>query len=157
MGEVETEEVWLNEMAASGWALYKVGYCLYHFERTQPEEYIVRLEMRDRDDAYISFLEETGAEYLGRVTKWIYFRRKSELGSFELFSDLDSRIAHLGRIATLLRILAYMNIFIGIFNSIGYNSRFAWMNLAVACLLMYGIGRLTGKKDDLEIERKLRE
>ncbi len=155
--DFDKEEEWLNTMAASGWTLYKVGYCMYYFERTEPDEYTVRLEMHDRDDAYISFLEETGAEYIGRVTKWIYLRRKSELGSFELFSDIDSRIAHLGRIATLLRVLGYMNIIIGIFNSIGYNSRFAWMNLTVACLLMYGLGRITGKKDDLERERNLRE
>ena len=155
--DFDKQELWLNEMAEAGWSLYKVGCCLYYFERTAPEEYIVRLEMRDRDDAYVSFLEETGAEYIGRVTKWMYFRRKSELGSFELFSDIDSRIAHLGRIAALLRVLAYMNIFLGIFNSLGYNARFAWMNLAVACLLMYGLGRITGKKDDLATERKLRE
>ena len=144
-------------MAASGWALYKVGYCMYYFERTEPDEYIIRLEMRERDDAYIAFTEETGAEYIGRVMKWIYFRRKSELGGFELFSDLDSRIAHLRRIAALLRPLAYMNIILGIFNSLAYNARFAWANLAVACLLMYGLGRINGKKDDLETERKLRE
>lgn len=155
--DFDKEEVWLNEMAAAGWSLYKVGFCMYYFERTEPDEYIVRLEMRGRDDEYIAFTEETGAEYIGRVTKWIYFRRKSELGSFELFSDLDSRISHLGRIAALLRVLAYMNIIIGILNSLSYNARFAWINLTVACLLMYGLGRITGKKDDLEIERKLRE
>lgn len=155
--DFEKEEVWLNEMAAAGWALYKVGYCMYYFEKCEPDEYTVRLEMRDYDPAYISFTEETGAEYIGRVMKWIYFRKKAEYGGFELFSDIDSRISHLGRIAALLRVLAYMNLFIGIFNSLLGNGRFAWANLAVACLLMYGLGRITGKKDDLQTERKLRE
>ena len=155
--DFDKEEEWLNTMAASGWTLYKVGLCMYYFERTEPDEYTVRLEMHDRDDAYISFLEETGAEYIGRVMKWIYFRRKSELGSFELFSDIDSRIAHLGRIAALLRVLGCVNIMLGVFNSIGYNSRIAWLNLVVGCLLMYGLGRITGKKDSLERERNLRE
>ena len=65
--DFEKEERWLNEMAANGWTLAEVGYCRYTFERTESNEYTVRLEMHPYDEDYINFMEQTGAEYIGRV------------------------------------------------------------------------------------------
>ena len=75
--EFEKEEDWLQEMAMSGWVLDKVGYATYHFVRCEPGEYNVRLELHAVDDAYVSVMEETGAEYLGRMMMWVYFRKKT--------------------------------------------------------------------------------
>ena len=82
--DFKKEELWLNEMAAEGWALEHAAFCSYTFVRCEPGEYIIRMEMNaDRD--YRSFVEETGAEYVGVCVNWIYFRRKAELWSFEQF------------------------------------------------------------------------
>ena len=90
----DKEEEWLNSMAQEGWTLKKVGFCKYVFERTEPGEYIIRLAMHDADEEYMELMRESGAECVGRVLQWLYFRKKAELGEFELFSDIDSRIAH---------------------------------------------------------------
>ena len=95
----DKEEEWLNSMAQEGWTLKKVGFCKYVFERTEPGEYITRLAMHDADEEYMELMRESGAEYVGRVLQWLYFRKKAELGEFELFSDIDSRIAHLNRLS----------------------------------------------------------
>ena len=87
--EFEKEDMWLNSMAADGWTLCQIGWCTYWFERTDPGAYEVRLECRKPDEAYISFVKDTGAEYIGHMMQWLYFRRKSELGHFELNSDLE--------------------------------------------------------------------
>ena len=63
--DFDKEEAWLNEMAMNGWALESVSFCSYHFIRCQPGEYSVRLEMHPYDEAYLSFMQETGAEYIG--------------------------------------------------------------------------------------------
>lgn len=34
--DFDKEEEWLNSMAQEGWALKKVGFCKYVFERTEP-------------------------------------------------------------------------------------------------------------------------
>ena len=155
--DFEKEEKWLNEMAMQGWTLASVGWCTYTFEKTEPDEYIIRLEMHgDTDASYVSFMEETGAEYIGRVMRWLYFRRKSELGSFDIFSDIDSKIAQLQQIAVLLLVLGLMNLLLGILNSFR-SPQFSWMNIVVGSLLMYGLGRIHGMKEYLENERKLRE
>ena len=154
--EFEKEERWLNEMALSGWALTGVGFCSYTFEKCEPGEYTIRLEMHPSDPGYISFMEETGAVYLGRMVAWIYFRRRTEDGPFDIFSDIDSRIEHLRRIERVLKIIGLANLLIGSLNIINY-SRMGVINLLCATLLMYGLGRIQGKKEALENDRLLRE
>ncbi|MBR2671918.1 MAG: DUF2812 domain-containing protein [Oscillospiraceae bacterium] len=154
--DFDKEEEWLNQMANEGWALISVGFARYTFERCQPGEYTIRLEMHKHDEAYLSFMEGIGAEYVGRVTQWIYFRRKSEYGPFDIFSDIDSRIGHLDRIGKMLAMIGGANLMIGVANSLS-PSHLGWINLLCATLLMYGLGRIHGKKDYLERERRLRE
>ena len=78
-------------------------------------------------------------------------------GPFDLFSDIDSRIRHLERVGNPLLVLGLANLAIGITNSIQANAEYAWINLLCATLLMYGLGRIHGKKEALEKERLLRE
>jgi hypothetical protein len=155
--EYDKEEQWLNAMAQSGWVLDKVGFCRYEFVPCEPGEYTVRLEMRDHDEAYLGFMAETGAEYVGRMVKWIYFRRKVEEGPFDIFSDLDSRLDHVSRIGNLIKVLAVANLVCGVVNSFNPVMHVGWLNLLVCAVLMYGLGRLHGKKEELEKDRLLRE
>ena len=153
--EFEKEEEWLNEMAANGWVLDSVGYCTYHFVRCEPGTYTVRTEMHPYDEQNLSFMAETGAEYVGRMMMWIYFRKKTEDGIFDLFSDIDSRITHLSRISRMLSIIGGANRVIGVANT--SSSRLGWINLLCATLLMYCLGRIHGKREALERERELHE
>ncbi len=153
----EKEERWLNEMAMDGWTLCGVGFCRYEFERTQPGEYIIRLELHPRDERYIEFMHDTGAEVAGRIFCWVYFRRKSELGPFDIFSDIDSKIEHLNKIGRMLGVIGGANLLIGVMNSFNSSVRIGWVNLLCATLLMYALGRIHGKKEALENERELRE
>ena len=155
--DFEKEERWLNEMAMEGWALCEVGFSKYVFERTQPGEYIIRPELHSDDEEYIGFMRDTGAEVAGRRFAWIYFRRKSELGAFDIFSDIDSRIGHLDRIGRMLAVIGGANLIIGFVNSFNPVVKIGWVNLLVATLLMYALGRIHGKKGALEKERALRE
>ena len=113
--------------------------------------------MREHDEGYLSFMSDTGAEYVGRVVKWIYFRRKAEFGPFDIFSDLDSRLEHLKRISSTLRVVGIANLVIGLANSLNPVVNMGWINLLCATLLMYALGRIEGKEESLERERLLME
>lgn len=154
--EFEKEEAWLNEMAAEGWTLCSVGFFNYTFERTMPEEYTVRLEMYRNDPDYLRFLEEAEVEYVGRVARWAYYRKRTEDGPFELFSDIGSRIEHLGRIGRMISSIGILNLGIGVLNSIN-GTHIGWINLLAATLLMYGLGRIHGEKEFLKREQAIRE
>lgn len=154
--DFDKEEQWLNEMAMSGWALVSVGWCSYTFEECEPGEYTIRLEMHGADDSYISFMRETGADYIGRVFAWIYFKKLSAEGEFDLYSDIDSRISHLRRISLMLAVIGGANLAIGFFNCMN-GVRLGAVNLIVATVLMYGLGRIHGKKEALEKDKMVME
>ena len=149
--QFEEEERWLNTMALEGWVLDRVGLFGYEFLRCEPGEYTVRLEMHDHDEAYLSFMAETGAEYVGRIVKWLYFRKKTELGAFDIFSDLDSRLNHLKRIGTMLRGVGLAVLVIGLVPPRNP------VCLIAGAVLMYALGRIEGKKEALEKDRLLME
>ena len=153
----DKEEEWLNSMAQEGWPLKKVGFCKYVFERTEPGEYITRLAMHDADEEYMELMRESGAEYVGRVLQWLYFRKKAELGEFELFSDIDSRIAHLNRISCVLIGLGFANVAVSFACGVNSADIAGRINLLCACVIFYGLGRVHGKKEALERERRIRE
>ena len=88
---------------------------------------------------------------------WIYFRKKTEDGVFDLYSDIDSRISHLDRIGKMLLAIGGVNLAIGVANSFNSVARVGWINLLCATLLMYALGRIHGKKEALEKERELHE
>lgn len=154
--DFEKEERWLNEMAESGWALDGVGFCTYHFVACEPGEYTIRLEMHEFDSTYMDFMKDTGAEFVGRVSQWIYFRKKTVQGDFNIFSDIDSRIKHLDKIGKMLFAGGMANLTIGIANSFNMLN-VGWISLLCCALLMYALGHIHEKKELLKRERLLHE
>ena len=168
--EFDKEEQWLNSMAAQGKALVSARYITYEFEDSQPGEYAVRLEMLEHapDSAegqqYIEFVESTGAEYVGKVMKWVYFRKKTADGPFELHGDNATRIKHLRGIMRLLVPLGVFNVGAGLYNlCIGIawgsvvNVVCAGLSAAVTVLMVHGLIKLNEKKEQLEKDSQLFE
>ena len=168
--EYDKEEQWLSDMAARGKTLVSARYLTYEFEDSEPGECAVRLEMLEHSPAspegqqYIAFVESTGAEYVGHVLKWVYFRKKTADGPFELHGDNATRIKHLNGIIQLLKPLMAVNVGVGVYNlciGIGLNSVVnvvcAGASAAVAWLLYHGIVKLNEKKKQLEKEAQLFE
>ena len=90
------------------------------------------------------------------MVQWIYFRKKAVHGAFDIFSDLDSRIAHLQKIGNMLLLIGIANLLVGfaVSNAV---INMGWLNLLCATLLMYALGRIHGKKEALVQARALRE
>ncbi len=121
--DFEEEEQWLNEMASKGMNLQGVGFCKYVFEEGTPGEYQYHIEwLKNRPShpesiSYIRFLEEAGVEHIGSFKSWVYLRKKRSDGTFDLYSDLDTRIDHFRRsvrlsLVLLPILLAYMGFLI---------------------------------------------
>jgi hypothetical protein len=102
--DYEKEEAWLNERAAKGFAMTHYTLFRYTFEDCTPGEYLYRIELLKTRAAspesikYIQFMEDSGAEHIASWLSWVYFRKKSDDGSFKLFSDLSTRIIHYQRL-----------------------------------------------------------
>lgn len=163
----EKEEKWLSEMAQKGLALISVGLFRYEFEDSLPGEYTVRLELlkhsvnNPESEKYIDFVEGTGAEYLGTFNKWVYFRKKTEDGPFELYSDNSSKIKQIERIIGSILFIVLLNIFLGaenIYFMLSFDSAFnamGFINLFLGVFGLIGIIRLWRKKKKLEKDKDI--
>ena len=113
----EKEEAWLNEMSAQGWQLVQVGFCCYTFEKGEAGEYCYQLELLEdtpwaaKSQAYLSFLNETGIQWVGSMLRWVYLRQPAAKGPFALYGGLDSKIAFLRRVSWLIWSAFFINLF----------------------------------------------
>lgn len=120
----EKEEKWINEMAAKGMNLVDYSFGRYLFEEGTPGEYIYRIELLEQvtthleSTTYIKFMEEMGVECVSTYGRWVTFRKKAVEGSFDLYSDYESRIKHYKRIIALISIVIFINLMGTILNLI---------------------------------------
>ena len=103
--DFEKEERWLNEMSAKGLALSDYSWCRYVFSDAPKGQYLYRIELLENtpthpeSQAYLRFLEESGVEFVASYMRWVYLRRTTSDGPFDLYTDLDSKIRHYRRIS----------------------------------------------------------
>ena len=118
----EREEKWLNEMSSKGMAFTNYSPWKYVFTESQKNEYTYRLELLEnvpthpKSIKYIKFLEETGVECVATYMRWIYLRKKSSDGAFNIYSDIESKIKHYKRINVIWNSFMWIEFIIGIMN-----------------------------------------
>jgi hypothetical protein len=105
--DLEKEEAWLNEMAAKGLDLVvpgKLGPPPYRFEQGAPGEWTYRIQIlpgragKPATRRYLEFMSETGIETVAAIGFKAYFRKPTSEGAFDIFSDLESRVAQVRRL-----------------------------------------------------------
>jgi hypothetical protein len=171
----EKEEKWLNEMAAKGLAMTDYSWCRYVFEETEPGEYTYRLELLENATVhpesrkYIEFLEETGVEQVAAYIRWVYFRKKTKDGPFDIYSDIDSKLVHYQRVFQLWLVLGLAEVTIGFSNTMlgigemmrGQTNLNGWMGLPLLVLglfLLFGLALpLHRKIKRLKAEKEIME
>ncbi len=167
----DKEEKWLNEMAAKGLCLVSVGFCKYEFEDCEPGEYKICLQLLENlpndpeSRKYVEFLESTGAEHVGSYMRWVYFRKKTASGEFELFSDNASRVKYLSTVINFIAALTIANLLAGISNVllIGMGMEvtpinyLGFLNIALAVWGAIGNMRLIKKRKKMKQDSQLYE
>lgn len=91
----DKEVTWLNEMAAKGWAMTGFSFCAYHFEPCAPGEYLYQVDFEGGafsvSEDYREFMSEAGVEIVNVWGPYVFLRRKAGEGSFELYTDVESK------------------------------------------------------------------
>ena len=112
--DFEKEEEWLNKKVAEGLAMTHYTFGRYTFEECEPGEYIYRIELLQNNVTspdnvkYLQFVEESGAEHVDSYLNWVYFRKAAAEGPFDIYTDLESRIAHYQRVIRLFLLLSLL-------------------------------------------------
>lgn len=167
--DYEKEEKWLNEMSAKGLALVDYTPFRYSFEECEPGEYTNKIQLLEHrpshpeSERYIRFMEETGAEQVASYMNWVYFRKKTAEGPFEIFSDIESKMNHLILIKKLLLPIAILNLAIFLMNMVNFAVNYPrgiwipFINLACAALLLFGVHAIQKRINILKKEHAIRE
>lgn len=95
-----------NRMAKEGWLLEKFGSLFSTYRRGKAGEYEYRVQVKEAGMerlTYVAELVEFGIEEVGGVGDLLVLRKKSDGAPFELYSDLDSRIAQQKKAVRYLR------------------------------------------------------
>ena len=105
----DKETIWLNEMAAKGYALKNFFAGFYQFEDCEPGEYTYQIDIDSKfasvTDDYREFMEENKIEIVCLWGYWNILRKKSADGEFILYTDVDSTIEHYTKILTLFKVV----------------------------------------------------
>lgn len=162
--DYEKEEKWLNEMAAQGWLLEQFKFGRYVFCEGESGAYTYRIELLEelpnhpKSKAYLEFLEEMEIEVVETSFRWIFLRKRTADGPFQLYSDFDSMIAKTNRVLQLYQVVLLVNIIAICLNVI---SPFAvwviWPNIALAAFIAYLIQQQTRKLRTLKGLRAIAE
>jgi len=173
--DYENEEKWLNFMAANGLAMISYSWCKYIFIKSDPGEYIYRIELlkyfpsHPESMDYIEFMKENGVEYVASYMKWVYFRKKAADGAFNIYSDIDSKITHYRRVNSIWFPLAFAefaaglaNILIGLasIEHLDYsiiNIILGFIVIFIGLMLLVLVRSVRHKIKKLELERIIRE
>lgn len=167
--ESEKEEHWLNEMSAKGLALVDYTWCRYAFEECEPGEYSYKIQLLEHrpnhpeSEQYIRFIEETGAEQVAQYLNWVYFRKKTAEGSFEIFSDVESKLKQCILIKKFLMPIGWLNFLVAVINfiNLGFNAPgFSWLpflNLLCALFIFVGANEVNKKIKALKKEIAIHE
>lgn len=92
--EPERMERCFARQAAQGWQLDYAGSLLYQFVRGEAYQYRVQVVAQSKQDDYAEALSALGIETVNALGSLLILRKREDGTPFELFSDLDSEIAH---------------------------------------------------------------
>ena len=136
--DTDKEVQWLNGMAEQGYALSGYFFGVYTFDKCEPGKYAYQIDNTEGwfrvENAYREFMNEMGIEIVALWGPWVYLRKLTEDGPFELYSDVESRITHYEKILKLYKFGAILEIVCVIMEVLAAFHGFS-IGWALACLL----------------------
>ena len=161
--DFEKEERWLNEMSAKGLNLVRYRWGTYTFETGAPGQWIYRLELLPTDSRkpdsrqYLDFMSETAVETVATYMRWVYFRKPAADGPFEVFSDLDSRMAHYQRILTMFASVTAALVPITVVNIVNVTRSGIGLAFVLPLFVIYLALVVTLATQTIRLSRRVRE
>lgn len=104
----DAEKVWLNTMSQKGWALKQFFLGFYSFKACEPNKYHYQIDLlpywSGNKKDYAAFMKETGVEVISQWYRWVYIRKETKSGPFEMYTDTASKIAQYNRIKNFFKV-----------------------------------------------------
>ncbi len=109
----DAEIDWLNEMSEKGWAVKSFFMGFFSFEECEKGKYLYQMDFNSKcgtSREYREFMREADIEIVQSWFFWTILRRPASEGEFQLYTDLESSIAHYSKIRMLFKIAAIVEV-----------------------------------------------
>lgn len=146
----EKIEAWLEQQAAEGWLLQKVGgqMTVFHFLHGEPAKMRCAVDYQDKDTPdYRQLLQDAGWSLVATYSGWFLWQQRYEIDRPQIYSDLDSLIRRNQRVLNALTasFAAQIPLFVVILTTMENHSVAAGVLLALwAVLFAIVIGCVIG-------------
>ena len=152
----DKETRWLNDMADQGWAMNGFFAGFYRFEPCEKGKYTYQIDFGNEffsvSDDYREFMSDSDIEIIQSWGFWVFLRKLSSEGEFQLYTDVDSQIEHYKKIRNMFKavtVIELICLFIELFSASMTNSPLLWSFVFLILAIIIAFFNITNRTNDI--------
>ena len=152
----DKETKWLNDMADQGWAMNGFFAGFYRFEPCEKGKYTYQIDFGNEffsvSDDYREFMSDSDIEIIQSWGFWVFLRKLSSEGEFQLYTDVDSQIEHYKKIRNMFKavtVIELICLFIELFSASMTNSPLLWSFVFLILAIIIAFVNITFRTNDI--------
>ena len=152
----DKETKWLNDMADQGWAMNGFFAGFYRFEPCEKGKYTYQIDFGNEffsvSDDYREFMSDSDIEIIQSWGFWVFLRKLSSEGEFQLYTDVDSQIEHYKKIRNMFKavtVIELICLFIELFSASMTNSPLLWSFVFLILAIIIAFFNITNRTNDI--------
>lgn len=152
----DKETQWLNEMSQKGWAMTGFFAGFYRFEPCEKGKYSYQIDFGNEffsvSDDYRKFMSDSDIEIIQSWGFWVFLRKLSSEGEFQLYTDVDSQIEHYKKIRNMFKavtVIELICLFIELFSASMTNSPLLWSFVFLILAIIIAFFNITNRTNDI--------
>ena len=152
----DKETQWLNDMSQKGWAMTGFFAGFYRFEPCEKGKYTYQIDFGNEffsvSDDYREFMSDSDIEIIQSWGFWVFLRKLSSEGEFQLYTDVDSQIEHYKKIRNMFKavtVIELICLFIELFSASMTNSPLLWSFVFLILAIIIAFFNITNRTNDI--------
>ena len=152
----DKETQWHNEMSQKGWAMTGFFAGFYRFEPCEKGKYTYQIDFGNEffsvSDDYREFMSDSDIEIIQSWGFWVFLRKLSSEGEFQLYTDVDSQIEHYKKIRNMFKavtVIELICLFIELFSASMTNSPLLWSFVFLILAIIIAFFNITNRTNDI--------
>lgn len=152
----DKETRWLNDMADQGWAMNGFFAGFYRFEPCEKGKYTYQIDFGNEffsvSNDYREFMSDSDIEIIQSWGFWVFLRKLSSEGEFQLYTDVDSQIEHYKKIRNMFKavtVIELICLFIELFSASMTKSPLLWSFVFLILAIIIAFVNITFRTNDI--------
>lgn len=152
----DKETRWLNDMADQGWAMNGFFAGFYRFEPCEKGKYSYQIDFGNEffsvSNDYREFMSDSDIEIIQSWGFWVFLRKLSSEGEFQLYTDVDSQIEHYKKIRNMFKavtVIELICLFIELFSASMTKSPLLWSFVFLILAIIIAFFNITNRTNDI--------